>query len=294
MSSNIRIVVSRNWSDVRAALAVAHETFVESEFQKPLPSGVRLLPAHLNPGTWVAVGLLEGRPAAAMTITPDGPFGLAADRAFAEELDVLRADHDLFETGSFGVNRWARQSSMQLLAHLFGALIWVLRSLPRSTFVVGSFDTTADGFYGRTFGMLPLTPASRPLYGEPARLLGGTRSQMLAAVEEPGGLRAQIMELSQGPQPWLSVNLDAPAWPLDEIAQLLAESGELDGMRQRGAIAEPIIAAYRGERAEEEVPAAVENRWIGARSRRASTPAAGTVTLQFDQVPTNGESPAEK
>lgn len=292
--NEIRIVMSRNWSDVRAALAVAHETFVESGFQKPLPSGVRLLPAHLNPGTWVVVGLLDGRPAAGMTMTLDGPFGLAADRAFAEELDVLRADHDLIETGSFGVHRWARQSSMQLLAHLFGALIWMLRSLPRPTFVVGSFDTTAAGFYGRTFGMLPLTPAKRPLYGEPARLLGGTRSQMLAAVEEPGGLRAEIMELSQGPHPWLSVNLDAPAWPLEEVAQLLAESGELEGMRARGAIAEPIIAAYRDALAEEDLPAAAENRWLGARSRRDPTPSDRTVTRQPDEVPSNGESPAEQ
>jgi hypothetical protein len=292
-TDNIRIVVSRNWSDVRAALGVAHETFVESGFQRPLPSAVRLLPAHLNPGTWVALGLIDGRPGASLTITYDGPFGLAADRAFAEELDVLRADHDLVEAGSFGVHRWARQSSMRLLAHLFGALMWMLRSHPRSTFVVGSFDSTAAGFYGRTFGMLPLTQAKRPLYGEPAHLLGCSRSQMLAALEEPGGLRADIMKLSQGPQPWLSVNLDAPAWPLAEVAQLLAESGELERMRERGAIAQPIIAAYRDAVAEEEVPAAADNRWLGVRRVPEQAPARGGPGPQPDQVPSNGEGPTE-
>lgn len=289
--SPISIVISRNWADVRASLAIAHDTFVESGFQTPLPSGVRLLPAHLNPGSFVVLGLLDGRPAGTIAVTEDGPFGLAADRAFVEEIDQLRGEHRLVELGSFGVHRWARQRSMPLAVHLFSALIWLLRRRSESTFVVGAFDMSAVGFYGRNFGFQPIALGQRPLYREPARLLGGTRREIMSTLEEPGGLRSEIRRLSSEPSPsWMTVNEEAPEWPLAEVAELLAEVGEIERLRGQTEIAAPIIAAYDALVGEEGVPAARERRWLGVASRE--TP--GTADLEqpaTERVQRGGNSP---
>ncbi len=264
MSLPVSITVSRNWADVRASLSIAHEAFVDSGFQSPLPSGVRLLPPHLNPGTFVALGMLDGRPAATIVVTADGPFGLPSDRSFVEEIDELRTQHSIVELGSFGVSEWARGASMPLLAHLFASLIRVLWRRPDSLYVIASLDASASKFYGRTFGFSPLAQGQRPLYKAPARLLGGARRQILATLEEPGGLRSEIRQLADGPPPpWLTVNDDTPEWPLADLALLLAESGELERMNGQSELAAPILAAYEALEIEEGVPLSRRRRWLG-------------------------------
>ena len=106
----ITVVVSNDVVDVDDALAVVHDEFVDMGYMEPQASGRRMHQAYLNPGTVFVVARIDGVTVGTLAMVADGPFGLPADRAFAEELDDLRrTGRDVLEVGSLAIRReWRR------------------------------------------------------------------------------------------------------------------------------------------------------------------------------------------
>ena len=99
-TDEIEIVLSDRVEDVGEVLSVVHDGFVEAGFTPPQPSGKRLHPSYLNPGTVFALARIDGEPVGAAVVVVDGPFGLPSDRAFAEENDALRASAPIRSTSA--------------------------------------------------------------------------------------------------------------------------------------------------------------------------------------------------
>ena len=87
----IDVTASDRVEDIDEALMVVHDGFVEAGYLDPTPSGRRMHPAYLNPGTVFFVARVDGETVGTCALIADGPFGLPSDRAFAEENDLLRA-----------------------------------------------------------------------------------------------------------------------------------------------------------------------------------------------------------
>jgi hypothetical protein len=179
-TDEIEIVISDRVEDVGEVLSVVHDGFVEAGYARAQPSGKRVHPAYLNPGTVFALARIDGEPVGAAVGVADGPFGLPSDRAFAEENDALRGlgPEPVLECGSLVVRAPWRRHTRRVFARAISGLIRVgLVDFPGSRIVITATPET-ERFYGAMFGMRRLAEP-RPLYGAPALLMHpGTIEEM--------------------------------------------------------------------------------------------------------------------
>lgn len=242
------IIITRDWDEVRQAMAVVHDTFCEAGYLDPRPSGLRMIPAYLNPGTTLLLGVVDGRPAAATALIPDGPFGLPSDRAFVEEIDGVRGGPPLFEVGSLGVLPWARRHTRDLITTAFAATLRVLRETGRDTRLICSVEPRAVRFYSGNFDVQPMCDQERPLYGAPAALVGGTVRGIENALRSPGPAQRRVVRaLADDPDPaWLIDRRSAAAWPAEELGKLLVEAGAAQRLAAQLELAGPALQAALG------------------------------------------------
>lgn len=238
------ITTTTRWSRVRDALGVVHDTFVEAGYQEPLPSGVRVIPSYLNPGTVFHLGTIGDRPVSCCAMLADGPLGLPSDRAFAEELDEMRRHNRLVEIGSNGILAEARAHTRHLELSAFGANARLLREAGPGTALICSVEPRQFRFYSN-FGMEYVTEQERPLYGAPAILLGAPYERIMDALDSPRGAVARtVAGLMNDPSPsWWSDDRCGDQWPAEELAQLLSENGLLATMLERDRLLSPILQA---------------------------------------------------
>lgn len=254
----VRVTITDDHEEVDAALRLAHDGFVASGFMAPRPSGRRMIAPFLNPGTAFLVARVAGTVRGTVTLIADGPFGLPADRAFAEEIDGLRAASSrVFEVGALALDGASPRLHGTVAWALIAALVRLqLAEHPDSPGVV-AVSPTAERFYRSVVGFAPVTEP-RPLLGSPATLMTTTPraiGEMMLLAEVPS--RRRMARLVHGSSmSWLKDGRRGVAWPsswlnplLDEVdlrsrvaaqARLALDPGEvLVGPRRRLAVAAP-------------------------------------------------------
>ncbi|MCU0306892.1 MAG: hypothetical protein MUE51_03820 [Thermoleophilia bacterium] len=258
----ITVTVSDRWEDVREALAIVHDGFVESGYMDPQPSGRRMIRHYLTPGTWFYLAWAEGEPIAAMALLPDGPFGLPSDRAFCEELDALRATPEpLWECGSLALRRPWRRHVRAIAGHLMGAAARVFVNEERDGRVVISVAPGQSRFYAGLLGFTAMSEP-RPLYGAPALLMGTTELGMRAhCIQADPVTQRLVSELVLADEtPWFTDRRGSGPWPMDEVGALLEEQGCLDQVRGQAALLDALgLGPCAGPQAARTAP---ERGWL--------------------------------
>ncbi|CAN5922384.1 hypothetical protein BH23ACT10_BH23ACT10_11470 [soil metagenome] len=229
--ASLRVVVSDRAGVADDAMRLTHDVYVERGFLEPLPSGRRFVAPYVNPGTRFVVVYSGDEAIATATLVPDGPFGLPADRAFAEELDQLRAESDTrCEVSGLSVASMWRRKTRLLLGFLLGTVVRVngLRGVGhRVVFVVEPLQAAlmSSVLMGeRSFG-------PRPLLGEPGTLMVTQDvSHYGTFFADPTGpsARALVAEYALDPNPtWLVDDPPTGDWRRVLLPRLVEESGLL-------------------------------------------------------------------
>ena len=223
----IELVVSDRVEDVDDALAVVHEGFVESGFMLAQRSGRRFHPAYLNPGTMFAVARIDGEPIGAAAMIVDGPFGLPCERAFAEEVDALRAvsASPIVECGSFAVLAPWRRHTRRVFVRIMAAFARIaLEEFPDAPGLM-TVSPETERFYG-SFGGFTRIADERPLFGAPALLMLSPNAVEASRHHRLGTTQGQrtIDRLTHEPDPrWLVDRRDHLPLPVDWLQALADE-----------------------------------------------------------------------
>lgn len=239
-TEEIEVVASDRVEEVDAALAVLHDGFVEAGFMHPRPSGRRLHPSYLNPGTVVVVARAEGEVIGTCMLIADGPFGLPSDRAFAEENDAMRAEGRglLAECGSLAVAAGARRHTRRAITHMVAAIVRTgLASFPRSP--VPLAVTPENVRFYETLAGARAVSEPRPLYGAPAVLM---RTSGLEVIEHCAQGRTPIARslhalITERDPSWLHDLRSGLPLPDEYRARLLAEAGVTQRLAAQQALA---------------------------------------------------------
>ncbi|MCB0880756.1 MAG: hypothetical protein KDC33_00855 [Thermoleophilia bacterium] len=210
-TEQLGVVLTDRIRDLDPALVLVHDGFVESGFMSPTPSGRRVLPHYLTPGTVFALAYLGDRAVAACCVVPDGPYGLPSEAEMPLEVAAARALGGApFELGSLVVAREHRGVSRHAV------LMMIVAHLRRLTYEGGpdvAICTVAPEqarFYASCFGMRPLGE-ERALYGAPAVLMALPLHEMREYISGPGGImRRSAGALFHDPHPtWLTSHAGA-------------------------------------------------------------------------------------
>lgn len=231
MSGGVRVVISDRWEDVCKIMRIVHDSYVEVGFAHPAESGMRFIAPYLNEGAVFIYATWEGRPVATAALIPDGAFGLPSDRAYREELDAARGDHGrVGEVSTLAVAADMRRHTRSLYAHIVATGVHLFADTGID-FPVISVEPKGERFYLALFGGAVIGD-ERPLYGEPAILLGAPREELYEHLRSNSGpLVRQVASLAFDPDPaWREDHRTGdPDWPTDQIAALAAEQGVLNG-----------------------------------------------------------------
>lgn len=227
----IDVTASDRIEDIDEALMVVHDGFVEAGYLAPTPSGRRMHPSYLNPGTMFFVARVEGETVGTCALIADGPFGLPSDRAFAEENDLLRATFPgtVFEAGSLAVRSEHRRSTRRIVMRLFAAMTRIaLVEFPDAP-VPLAVTPENRRFYAAMAGTLDLA-GPRPLYGAPAVLLqtGATALAAHCAQRTTPTQRAMDGLLTERDPAWFRDRRSRRPLPSEWLATLLDEQGVTD------------------------------------------------------------------
>jgi hypothetical protein len=227
-TEEIEIVVSDRVEDMDEALSVIHDGFVEAGYMVRQPSGRRMHPSYLNPGTMFLVARIDGEAVGASVFIADGPFGLPSDRAFAEENSLLRAqsDHALHEAGSLVVLSAHRRSTRRIVMRLFAGLTrMALQDFPAAP-VPMVVAPENERFYGSLLGS-PKIGGERLLFGAPAILLltGGAAVAAHCAQRATPSQRLMDALLTEPTPSWLTDRRTHRAPPGEWLEALLDEQG---------------------------------------------------------------------
>ncbi len=222
------ILVSDRGEDAGDALSLIHDGFVAAGYMRPTASRRRLHPSYLNPGSYFVTARMGGDPAGAMAMVSDGPFGLPCERAFAEEIDLIRegAVAPLFEAGSRVVpEAWSARAGRISMFMIAAIVNRGMRELPLSPILI----TVAPEAERSLCATLECERVAgpRPLFGPPAVL-------MMTSAEVLADYFARALTSSQRVMAGLSLDPD-PAWlqdrrtgePLDApwLSRLIEEQG---------------------------------------------------------------------
>jgi hypothetical protein len=228
-TDEIEVVVSDRAEDIDDVLSVVHDGFVGAGYISPQPSGRRMHPAYLNPGTVFLLARIHGVPVGSVIIVQDGPFGLPSDRAFAEENDAFRAASDLplVEGGSFVIREEWRGQTRRIFTRLISALVRHGAAEMSGSLVVSTCDLPQERFYGSILGMHRVA-GPRPLYGVPALLIHpGTMADLArhCGQRETSGQRTMDRLIRERHPWWLSDRRTGQPLPPRWLGGLVEEAG---------------------------------------------------------------------
>lgn len=226
-AGEIQVTISDAQEDVDDALAAVHDGFVEAGYMDPQPSGRRMHPSYLNPGTVFLTARIDGETVGAVAIIADGPFGLPADRAFVEELDELRATGaPVREVGSLAIRAQWRRHTRRIYMRLLAATVRMVFDRYPTSHMVLAVTPENERFNANLFGCETIAP-SRPLYGAPAVLLRTDLERLKESYGGDGGpsRRAMGALVHEEHPPWLTEVVAERPWAPEWVAPLLAEQG---------------------------------------------------------------------
>lgn len=222
------VLVSDRGEDVGEALSLIHDGFVAAGYMQPTPSGRRLHPAYLNPETYFITARIQGDLAGAMAMVADGPFGLPSERAFAEEIELLRASAagPLHEAGSRVVPAaWGHRAG-RVSMFMIAAVVNLGMSTTRDATVLITVAPEAERSLQATLACRRVA-GPRPLFGAPAMLMLTDHALLVDyfARAETSSQRT-MAALSLDPQPpWLTDNRSGEPLSAEWLGGLIAEQG---------------------------------------------------------------------
>lgn len=231
----VSVVTTNSWDDVKQALALVHDGFVEAGYMEPQRSGCRMIAPYLNDGVMFSIAYVESQVAGVLALMPDGAFGLPSDSAFSAEIDALRATgRPLFESGSLVVARRFRRHTRRILGGLVAANMRAFRQTADAIVLISTEPRQAD-FYGSLFGAEPIS-GEVDHYGAPAVLLMSDYPKMKRMLGEPrtNGQRMISPLVLDGHAPWLVEQGLIERWPIDEVSALMAEQVSLEQLLPPG------------------------------------------------------------
>lgn len=226
-ASEIHVTVSDAQDEVDEALVTVHNGFVEAGYIEPQPSGRRMHLSYLNEGIVFMIARVDGETVGVVSLVTDGPFGLPADRAFAEEIDALRATgRPVVEVGSLAIRSAWRRHTRRIYLRLLAATVRTAWQRHADAHFILAVTPENERFNANLFGCETIAPA-RPLYGAPAVLLRTDTPRLHASYGPDGGpsrraMRALVYE--EDPS-WLTVVPAAEPWSAGWVGALLTEQG---------------------------------------------------------------------
>lgn len=202
--NGLTVVLSDQLAEIDQAMALVHDGFVESGFMEPEASGRRAIPHYLTPGTFFALAFLGGVPIGAMSVIPDGPWGLPSHHTFAEEFAAAAQMGPTVEVGSLVVAAGHRSMTRQVFMHQVAGVIRVLTARGDNPVPVITVAPEQERFYTAVFG-LARVGIERPLYGAPAVALAGTIERVAEHVFSGQTMARRTMAglISDPAPPWL-------------------------------------------------------------------------------------------
>ena len=238
-TAEITVSLADSVADIDRALAVLHDGYVEAGYLTPRPSGRRMHPAYLNPGTIFVLAHMDGEVVGTCAIVADGPFGLPSDRAFQEENDALRAtaSEGLYECGSLTVSRRHRRHTRRIVMRMFATASRVARDeFPDSTVVI-AVTPENERFYRAIAAAEPVAH-SRPLYGAPATLMRTTGALIARHSAGRATPTRRLMDtlMSEADPDWLLDERTNEALPAAWIGLLFEESGATERLLSQLAL----------------------------------------------------------
>lgn len=222
------VLVSDRGEDVGEALALIHDGFVAAGYMQPMPSGRRLHPSYLNPGTYFVMARMQGELAGAMAIVADGPFGLPSERAFAEEIDLIRGAvaGPLYEAGSRVVPAsWGHRAG-RVSMFMIAATVNLGMTEMRDATVLITVAPEAERSLLATLACERVA-GPRPLFGAPAVLMQ-THYELLVdyfAQAETSAERTMAALALDPEPPWLVDARTGEPLEAEWLGALIAEQG---------------------------------------------------------------------
>ncbi|HMM49480.1 MAG TPA: hypothetical protein PKE32_07710 [Miltoncostaeaceae bacterium] len=233
----LRVKVSDSAADIDSALVIVHRGFVAAGYSDPRPSGRRMHASYLNPQTVFALASIDDEPIGTIAMVADGPFGLPSDRAFAEELDELRALGPVREVGSLVIDERWRRHTRRVYMHMLATMVRRALTADDDTRFVLAVTPENARFTSGLFNC-DVVGESRLLYGAPAVLLCTTRARLqehYAEADTP--TRREMRRLVFDPQPeWLEMSLTGVPPPREWWLPLLEEEGTVARLRNQLAV----------------------------------------------------------
>lgn len=226
-TTEIDVVASYCVEELDEAMSIVHDGFVQAGYTAPQPSGRRLHPSYLNPGTIFFVARMEGRAVGTCALIADGPFALPSDRAFVEENDLMRDEtgRPLHECGSLSVRDEARRHTRRIVMRLVAAMSRVAAERFPLSAVPLAVAPENRRFYAALVGAEEVA-GERPLYGPPAVLLrtSGIGPTLHAEQRLTPIQRTMDDLISERDPSWLTVRSPEPL-PAAWLQRLIDEQG---------------------------------------------------------------------
>lgn len=81
-SDSLEIKIAQTEAELTEAYRLLHDSYINSGFADPDPSGMRVLPQHLLPQTTTIVAKWDGKVIGTLSLIRDNPFGLPMEKIF--------------------------------------------------------------------------------------------------------------------------------------------------------------------------------------------------------------------
>lgn len=117
LSADVEIKIAETQDEFHQAFRILHDSYVDAGFMDPDPSGLRVTPYHVLPGTVTYIAVTNKKVVATMSVIRDNSFGLPMQDIF--DLSELRSQGQrLAEVSALAIDRNHRVQKGALLFSL--------------------------------------------------------------------------------------------------------------------------------------------------------------------------------
>lgn len=114
---DVTLKIAETLDEFQQAFRILHDSYVDAGFMDPDPSGLRVTPYHVLPGTVTYIAIANKKVVATMSVIRDNPFGLPMQDVF--DLSELRSKGQrLAEVSALAIDRNYRVQKGALLFSL--------------------------------------------------------------------------------------------------------------------------------------------------------------------------------
>ena len=177
--------------ELEAAYRLVHDSFVDSGYIDPHPTGLRVRAFSALPDTALYIALAEGRVVGVLSMIPDGPLGLPMDGPFGREIARLRRmGRRLVEVSDLAIAKEYR--NLRVLTELTRCAMAHAVTIGADDAVV-AVSPSHSGFFEGILQFEPLGDA-RPYSAEKNDIVEGKRLSLVCIQEKYRGLDKALGE----------------------------------------------------------------------------------------------------